>query len=416
MSLPVWIGLRYLRSKKRTWLVSFVSVATIIGITLGVMALIIVLSVMNGFQKEIRGQMLNFLPHIEVRYILPEESANWSQLAEKLKQNPQVAAAAPYIVGQALIANAGEVNGVQLKGVDPALEDSVVGLEKDMINQGRFSDLKPGEFDIILGSQLAYNLNAKIGGKVSVFTPEGNVTPAGMVPRIKQFNVVGIVQTKSDQIDANLALIHLQDAQKLYRLGNEVTGVRLKLFDPQNVERIRPTILTPEQEDYYLLTDWTDYNQTYFEAVQMEKRMMSIILMLIVLVATVNLISSLITVVTEKQADIAILRTQGFSPAGIMKIFITQGLVSGLVGTTLGVIWGCLISWKIGSIVKFFEGLFGVNLIQQQIYFLDYLPSDIHMNEVVFIAIISLVLSFLATIIPSYCAAKTQPAEALRYE
>ncbi len=416
MSLPVWIGLRYLRSKKRTRLVSFVNVATIVGITLGVMTLIIVLSVMNGFQKEIRGLMLSFFPHVEVRYILPEESANWTQLADKLKQNNQIAAAAPYVEGQALIANAGEVGGVQLKGVDPALEDSVAGLEKYMINQGRFSDLKPDEFDIILGSQLAYKLSAKIGGKISVFTPEGNVTPVGMVPRVKQFNVVGIVQTKSDQVDANLALIHLQDAQKLYRLGDEVSGIRLKLFDPQNVERIRPSILTPEQQDYYLLSDWTDYNQTYFEAVRMEKRMMSIVLMLIVLVATVNLISSLITIVTEKQADIAILRTQGFSPTGIMKIFITQGLFSGFVGTTLGVILGCLISWKIGLIVKFFEGLFGVNLIQQQVYFIDYLPSDIHLNEVVIIAIVSLVLSFLATLYPSYSAAKTQPAEALRYE
>ncbi len=416
MSLPVWIGLRYLRSKKRNGFVSFISMASILGIMLGVMALIIVLSVMNGFQKEIRGQMLNFLPHMEIRYVLPEESSNWPKLVEKLKQKKEVVAAAPYIASQALLVNAGEVQGAQLKGIDPVLEDSVVSLEKDMLDGGHFSDLKPGEFDIILGSELAFALDAKIGQKVSILTPEGNVTPAGMVPRIKQFNVVGVVQTKSAEINGTLALTHIQDAQKLFRLDNEVTGVRLKLVEPQNVAQIKPTIFTPEEADYYLVNDWTDYNRSYFEAVQLEKKMMFIILMLIIMVAAFNLVSSLVMAVTEKQADIAILRTQGLTPGQVMQIFVTQGLISGLFGTVLGVGFGCLVAWKIGDIINVIEGLMGRSLLDKQIYFLDRLPSDIHSSDVVFIAVISIILSFLATLYPSYRAAKTQPAEALRYE
>ncbi len=416
MSLPVWIGLRYLRSKKRNGFVSFISMASILGIMLGVMALIIVLSVMNGFQKEIRGQMLNFLPHMEIRYVLPEESAKWPQLIEKLKQKPEVVAAAPYIASQALLVNAGEVQGAQLKGIDPTREDSVVGLEKDMVEGGQFSDLKPGEFGIILGSELAFALDAKIGQKVSILAPEGNVTPAGMVPRIKQFNVVGIVQTKSAEINGRLALTQNQYAQKMFRMDNEVTGVRLKLADPQNVIQIKPTILTPEEADYYLVNDWTDYNRSYFEAVQLEKKMMFIILMLIIMVAAFNLVSSLVMAVTEKQADIAILRTQGLTPREVMQIFVTQGLISGLFGTALGVGFGCLVAWKIGDIVNVIEGLMGRSLLDKQIYFLDRLPSDIHSSDVIFIAVVSIILSFFATLYPSYRAAKTQPAEALRYE
>ncbi len=416
MSLSTWIGLRYLRAKKRNRFVSFISLASVLGIALGVMALIIVLSVMNGFQKEIRGQMLGILPHMEVRYVIPEESEQWAALVTQMQQNPQVSAAAPYIASQALLMNSGEVQGALLKGIDPALENGVVDLEKSMVNNGQFADLKAGEFDIILGSDLAFALDVRIGQKVSVLTPEGNVTPAGMVPRIKQFNVVGIVEAKSAEINSTLALIHMTDAQKLFRLGNEVSGVRLKLKEPQNITTIRPTIFSPQQADLFHISDWTDYNRSYFEAVEMEKKMMFIILMLIVMVAAFNLVSSLVMAVTEKQADIAILRTLGLTPPKVMQIFITQGLVAGLVGTGFGVGFGCLIAWKIGKIVRFIEELFGRSLIDSKIYFLDYLPSDIHSADVLFIAVISIILSFLATLYPSYCAAKTQPAEALRYE
>ena len=416
MSLPVWIGLRYLRSKKRSGFVSFISVFSVLGIAIGVMALIIVLSVMNGFQKEIRGQMLNVLPHMEIQFILPEYSSEWPQLIQKLENNPHIVAAAPYIASQALLVNSGEVKGAALKGIDPKLENNVVDLEKDMLDQGKFSQLVPGEFDIILGSDLAFALNTKIGQKVSVMTPEGNITPAGMVPRIKQFNVVGIIKTKSPELNSSLAYIHMQDAQKLFRIEDEVTGVRLKLKQPQDVISLRPLILPPEEADNYYLTDWTDYNRSYFEAVELEKKMMFIVLMMIVIVAAFNLVSSLVMAVTEKQSDIAILRTIGMTPGKVMKIFITQGLVAGLAGTVLGVIFGCLIAWQIGTIVSFIERLLGRNLVNQQIYFLDHLPSDIHCSEVILIALMSITLSFLATLYPSYRAAKAQPAEALRYE
>lgn len=416
MSLSTWIGLRYLRSKKRNRFVSFISLASVLGIALGVMALIIVLSVMNGFQKEIRGQMLGVLPHMEVRYVIPEDSNQWPKLIDKLKENKEVVAAAPYAMGQALLLNSGEAEGVQLKGIEPTRENNVVNLEKDMVGGNKFTALKPGAFDIILGAGLAFKLDVKIGQKISILTPDGNVTPAGMVPRIKQFTVVDVIDTRSPELNASLALIHMNDAQKLFRLADEVTGVRLKLKNPQDINLIKTTILSSEEATFYHLTDWTDYNRGYFEAVEIEKKMMFIILMLIVMVAAFNLVSSLVMAVTEKQSDIAILRTLGLTPAKVMKIFITQGLVAGLVGTGFGVGFGCLIAWKIGEIVHFIEGLVGRSLIDSQIYFLDYLPSDIHSNDVIFVAIVSIVLSFLATLYPSYRAAKTQPAEALRYE
>lgn len=416
MSLSTWIGLRYLRSKKRNRFVSFISLASVLGITLGVIALIVVLSVMNGFQKEIRGQMLGVLPHMEVRYTIPEDSNRWPSLVDKLQKNKEVLAAAPFVSGQALLLNSGEAEGVQLKGIDPERENAVVDLEKNMVNSNRFTVLKPGAFDIVLGSGLAFKLNVTIGQKVSILTPDGNVTPAGMVPRIKQFTVVDIIDSRSPELNASLALIHMNDAQKLFRLADEVSGVRLKLKNPQEISTVKNHILLPEETPLYHLSDWTDYNRGYFEAVEIEKRMMFIILMLIVMVAAFNLVSSLVMAVTEKQSDIAILRTLGLTPAKVMKIFITQGLVAGLVGTGLGVSIGCLVAWKIGQIVHFIEGILGRNLIDSQIYFLNYLPSDIHLDDVVFVAVVSIVLSFLATIYPSYRAAKTQPAEALRYE
>ncbi|WP_434779809.1 lipoprotein-releasing ABC transporter permease subunit [Neisseria sp. Ec49-e6-T10] len=416
MSLPVWIGLRYLRSKKRNGFVSFISLASVLGIALGVMALIIVLSVMNGFQKEIRGQMLSVIPHMEVSYLVPEDSNQWPSLVSKLDQNPNVLASAPYISSQALLVNSGEVKGALLKGIDPAFEDKVVDLEKEMASGQNFNALRPGEFGIILGADLALMLDVPLGGKVSVLTPEGNITPAGMVPRIKQFTLVGVVHSKVNEINASLAMIHIADAQKLFRMGDEVSGVRVRLKEPQNVLAIKSTILPKEDISHYWITDWTDQNRAYFEAVELEKKMMFIILMLIIMVAAFNLVSSLVMAVTEKQSDIAILRTLGLTQGKVMKVFITQGLVAGLLGTVFGVIFGCLIAWKIGLIVHFIEKLVGSSLINAQIYFIDYLPSDIHVGDVVLVALISVILSFLATLYPSYRAARTQPAEALRYE
>ncbi|OSI22385.1 lipoprotein-releasing ABC transporter permease subunit [Neisseria dumasiana] len=414
-TLETWIGLRYLRAKKRNGFMSFITMISIIGIALGVMALIVVLSVMNGFQKEIRGQLLNVAPHAEIGYYDIGNGESWQTLRNYVKDKKEVLASAPYIADQALLANAGEVRGVQIRGILPEEEKNVVDYGKNM-PAGSFDDLKPGEFDIILGAGLADVLGTEKGGKVTVITPEGNVTPAGVVPRLKQFNVVGIVKTGVYEVDNSLAMTHIKDAQVLYRLGDGVGGLRLKLADPQNAPDFIRDLIPAAQKNNVWARDWTFSNRSYFEAVELEKRMMFIILTLIIAVAAFNLVSSLVMAVTEKQADIAILRTLGLAPSGVMKIFMVQGAFAGFFGTLIGVVFGVLLGWNVGKIVAFFEKLFGVHLINSQIYFIDYLPSDVNMRDVAVIASISLVLAFLATLYPSWRAAKIQPAEALRYE
>ncbi|WP_274571408.1 lipoprotein-releasing ABC transporter permease subunit [Neisseria leonii] len=413
-SLETWIGLRYLRAKKRNGFMSFITLVSVAGIALGVTALIVVLSVMNGFQKEIRGQLLNVAPHAEIGYY-DAEAGDWRDLRRLAADNPAVLAAAPYVADQALLANAGEVRGVQVRGIEPAEEKNVVDYWQKM-TAGSLDDLRPGSFDIILGQNLAEALDAQVGGQVTVITPEGNITPAGMVPRLKQFNVVGIVKTGVYEMDNTLAVIHMKDAQVLYRLGDGVSGVRLKLADPQNAPALTPKLLPEALKDQAWARDWTFSNKTYFDAVELEKRMMFIILTLIIAVAAFNLVSSLVMAVTEKQADIAILRTLGLPPNGVMKIFMVQGAFAGLAGTAIGVVSGVLLGWQVGRILAFFENLFGVNLINSQVYFIDYLPSRVVWQEVLLIAAVSLLLAFLATLYPSWRASRTQPAEALRYE
>ena len=414
-SLETWIGLRYLRAKKRNGFMSFITMISIAGIALGVTALIVVLSVMNGFQKEIRGQLLNVAPHAEIGYYDTGNGEGWQSLRQYAAGRKEVLATAPYVADQALLANAGEVRGVQLRGILPEEENKVVDYGKNM-PQGSFADLKPGEFDIVLGEGLAQALGAEVGGKVTVITPEGNVTPAGVVPRLKQFNVVGVVKTGVYEVDNSLALTHLQDAQVLYRLGDGVGGLRLKLADPQNAPAFIANLIPAAAQDKVWVRDWTFQNRSYFEAVELEKKMMTIILSCIVIVAAFNLVSSLVMAVNEKQADIAILRTLGMSPASIMKIFMVQGAVAGFFGTLFGVVAGVILGLNIGKIVHWYEQLTGQRLINAQTYFIDYLPSDVRLSDVLIIAAISLLMAFLATLYPSWAAARTQPAEALRYE
>lgn len=414
-SLETWIGLRYLRAKKRNGFMSFITMISIAGIALGVTALIVVLSVMNGFQKEIRGQLLNVAPHAEIGYYDVGSAPGWQNLREFVKGKKEVLASAPYVSDQALLANAGEVRGVQIRGILPSEEKNVVDYGKDM-PAGSFDDLKPGEFDIILGQDLAESLDVKVGEKITVVTPEGNVTPAGVVPRLKQFKVVGLVKTKIHELNTTLALTHMKDAQVLYRLDENAAGLRLKLADPINAPSFTETLLPKNLQEEVWLRDWTYTNRSYFEAVEMEKRVMFIILLLIVAVATFNLVSSLVMAVTEKQADIAILRTLGVSPGSIMKIFMVQGVFAGFFGTLTGVITGVTLALNVGSIVKQLESWFGFQFIKSQVYFIDYIPSDVSVHDVVLIACISLILSFIATLYPSWRAARTQPAEALRYE
>lgn len=415
-SLETWIGLRYLRAKKRNGFMSFITMISIAGIALGVMALIVVLSVMAGFQKDIRGKLLNVAPHAEIGYFDMGNGEKWQDLRRYTQGRGEVLASAPYIADQALLANAGEVRGVQMRGILPDEEKKVVDYGNKM-PVGSFNNLRPGEFDIILGQGLAEALGAEKGGKVTVITPEGNVTPAGVVPRLKQFNVAGIVKTGVYEMDNTLALTHLQDAQTLYRLGdNGVTGLRLKLADPQNAPEFIQRLVPAADQGRVWMRDWTFSNRSYFEAVELEKKMMFIILTLIIAVAAFNLVSSLVMAVTEKQADIAILRTLGMPPDGIMQIFMVQGAFAGFFGTLFGVVFGVLLGANIGKIIAYFEELTGSKMINSQIYFIDYVPSDVNVHDVMLISAISLTLAFIATLYPSWRASKTQPAEALRYE
>lgn len=409
----VLIGLRYLRAKRRNGFISFISLISIVGIALGVAALIIVLSVMNGFQKEIRGRILSVASHVEISAFdgrLPQ----WQGVAKVAERDAHVLAAAPFVNGQGLFSAYGNVRGGLVRGIEPALEDKVVDVGQHML-KGRLEALKPGQFGIVLGVELARQLNVGMGDKVTLFTPEGTVTPAGMIPRYKQFTVIGIFKVDMFEYDASLAMIHLQDPQVLSRLGDTVSGVRLKLDDPMLAPLVKANLQQAlGQQDQ--VTDWTDTNANYFRAVQIEKRMMTIILTLIVAVAAFNLVSTLVMVVTDKQADIAILRTLGASPSSIMKIFMIQGSVAGVSGTLAGVAGGVLVALNLDVIVPLIERVLGTKLLSSEVYMIDYLPSDVQLGDVSTITVIALLLALLATIYPSWRAARTQPAEALRYE
>ncbi|MDF0606082.1 lipoprotein-releasing ABC transporter permease subunit [Neisseriaceae bacterium TC5R-5] len=408
-----FIGLRYLRAKRRNGFISFISLISIVGIALGVAALIIVLSVMNGFQKEIRGRILSVASHLEVSSY-DGRLNNWSEITTLAKRHPQVLATAPFVSGQALLSAFGNVRGALLRGVEPALENKVVEVGQHMV-VGQLSALKPGEFAMVLGVELARQLNVAVGDKVTVFVPQGSVTPAGMLPRSKQFTVVGLFKVGMFEFDASLAMIQLHDAQVLARMGESVSGVRFKLQDPLQAPVVKQA-LQQELKQRYQITDWTDTNANYFRAVQIEKRMMTIILTLIVAVAAFNLVSTLVMVVTDKQADIAILRTLGASPFSIMKIFMIQGSVAGVLGTLCGVVSGVVIAFNLDIIVPLIERILGSKLLSSDVYMIDYLPSDVQWADVSSITLLALLLALLATIYPSWHAARTQPAEALRYE
>ena len=414
-SLETWIGLRYLRAKKRSGFMSFISIISIVGIAIGVIALIVVLSVMNGFQKEIRGQLLKVAPHMEMGYLMPEGGETWQGLAAMAQQNKRVLGVAPYVAGQALLANEGEVRGVQIKGIDPA-NFAQVSEFGDALPPATYQKLRAGAFDVVLGQDLADALGVVEGEKVTVITPDGNVTPVGMVPRMKQFNVVGIVKSGIFAVDSTLAMTNMQDAQTLYRIGDEGVTLQLRLSGPDTAPDVTAQILPADMVNKVWVRDWTFQNKDYFQAVEVEKKMMFIIMFFISLVASINLVSTLIMTVTEKQAAIAILRTLGLPPSGIMKIFMVQGVLLGLIGTLWGVVVGVLLAFNIGHIVHGIEAIMGRKLIASAVYFIDYVPSHVVLSDVLIIAGISLLLSFLVTLYPSWRAAKTQPAEALRYE
>ncbi len=407
------VGLRYTRAKRRNHFISFISLISMAGIALGVAALIVVLSVMNGFQKEMRERILGVASHVQI-FSTGSSLTDWPQVAQEAQRNPEVVGTAPYVSGQGMLANDDLVQGTMVRGILPDREVQVADLDQHMV-QGRMSDLKPHEFGMVLGQELAQALHVKVGDRVVLITPQGQVTPAGMLPRLRQFHVVGLFHVGMYEYDSGLALIHMNDAQALFRLGDGVTGVRLKLRDLMQAPRVAHELARTLTMDAWL-TDWTQEHANLFRAVALEKTMMFIILLLIVAVAAFNIVSTLVMVVTDKQADIAILRTLGAAPGSILVIFMIQGALIGVIGTALGVSLGVVTALNIRVIVPFIEKLFGVHFLSPQIYFISELPSDLQRGDVITIALTALVLTLLATLYPSWRAARVQPAEALRYE
>lgn len=410
----LFIGLRYTRAKKRNHFISFISLISLMGITLGMTALITVMSVMNGFQKEVRTRILGVASHVQIGSIHGNLS-HWQQTAEEAVKHPFVEAAAPYVNAQGMLSHNQVVQGVVVRGILPTMEDKVADFGR-MMASGKLDNLVPGEFGIVIGMELARSMGTFLGDKIVLISPQGQVTPAGILPRLKQFTVVGIFEAGHFEYDSGLVLIHMFDAQKLYRMdNNDVSGVRLKLKDlflaPQVVQEL-PGMLTIDS----YISDWTKQHANYFRAIQIEKRMLSLILALIIAVAAFNIVSTLVMAVTDKESDIAILRTLGASPRSIMKIFIVQGTFIGVFGTILGVAGGMLLAYNVGEVVAFIESLFHVQFLSREIYYISTIPTDPQMADITTVAVTSFVLSLLATIYPSYRASKVNPAEALRYE
>jgi lipoprotein-releasing system permease protein len=419
MSLPyeLFIGLRYTRAKKRgagrNRFVSFISMISMLGIALGVAALITVLSVMNGFQKELRTRILGVASHIQVSGS-NGELADWPALAATLANDREVLSSAPYVEAQGMLSFDQEVRGVMVRGVLPEHEEKVADFERHM-KAGHLADLRPGEFGIILGRDLARALQVMVGEKVTLIAPQGLVTPAAVLPRLKQFRVVGIFEVGMYEYDSSLALIQIEDAQKLYRMEDRVSGLRLRVADLFQAPRIARDLQATLPDDAWV-NDWTRAHANFFRAVAIEKNMMFLILLLIVAVAAFNIVSTLVMAVTDRQADIAILRTLGARPGSIMAIFIVQGIVIGCIGLALGVIGGISLALNIDVVVPALEQLLGTQFLAKDVYYITELPSDLHWNDVGVVTTVSFVLTLLATLYPSWRASRVNPAEALRYE
>jgi len=407
------VGLRYTRAKRRNHFISFISATSMAGIALGVAALIVVLSVMNGFQKELRARILGVASHVQISGA-NNQLKDWQAVAKSAAQEPRVLAAAPFVNAQGMLAAGQAVRGAVVRGILPALEDKVAEIGQHM-RAGSLAALKPGEFGIVLGSELARALGSQLGDKVALIAPQGLVTPAGVIPRMKQFTIVGLFEVGMFEYDAGLALVHLEDAQKLYQMGDAVSGVRLRLDDLFAARSVARELMAKASSDLYA-TDWTRSHANFFRAVEIEKRVMFIILLLIVAVAAFNIVSTLVMLVTDKQSDIAILRTLGAAPGSIVQIFMVQGVLIGVIGTIAGVILGVLIGFNVDTVVPFVENLLGFKFLAKDVYYISDLPSDVQLRDVTTIALVSLGLSFVATLYPSWRASRVNPAEALRYE
>jgi len=416
LPFELFVGIRYTRAKRRNHFISFISLTSMVGIGLGVAALIVVLSVMNGFQEELRSRILGVASHLQITGA-NNLLSDWQTVSSKVQAAKHVTGTAPYIMAQGMLSNGQAVQGAIVRGVLPNEESKVSDLAEHM-RAGQLANLKAGEFGIVLGAELAQSLGVILGDKVVLMAPQGQFTPTGVVPRIKQFTVVGLFQVGMYEYDAGLALINIDDAAKLYRMGDNVSGVRLKLDDLFLAPRISQdlAVVLSEESQSLFLTDWTQEHANFFRAIQMEKRVMFIILALIVAVAAFNIVSTLVMAVTDKRADIAIMRTFGASPSSIMAIFIVQGALIGLIGTVVGAFFGVLIALNISTIVPFIEHLFNVQFLAKDIYYISELPSHLLWGDVVTIVVLSFFLSLIATLYPSWKASKMNPAEALRYD
>ena len=415
MALPyeLMIGLRYTRAKRRNHFISFISLISMLGIALGVTALIVVLSVMNGFQTELRSRILAVVSHVQISGA-NGEIAGWEEVARDSAKLPEVRGAAPYVQAQGMLSFGQSVRGAMVRGILPDEEEKVADFRAH-IKEGKLESLQPDAFNIVLGSELARALGVFPGDKVTVIAPQGVVTPAGVVPRLKTFTVSGIFEVGMYEYDSGLALIRMEDAQKLYRMEDRVSGVRLKLDDlfraPWIARELANTLTVPAY-----ISDWTRSHANFFRAVQIEKNMMFIILSLIVAVAAFNIVSTLVMAVTDKQADIAILRTLGASPRSIMAVFMVQGALIGFIGLGLGIVGGVTLALNVDVVVPFIERMLGTQLMSKEVYYISNLPSELQWRDVATITGVSFVLSLVATIYPSWRASRVNPAEALRYE
>jgi lipoprotein-releasing system permease protein len=410
------IGTRYLRSTHRSGFVSFVAAMSVIGFALGVAVLIVVLSVLNGFERELRSRMLTVTSHATITGI-DGEMANWRQAQNDAAREPGVVAVVPFVESRSLLANGDHVAGAMVRGILPEEEVKAVGLGGRMLD-GKLESLQAGKFQIVLGSALASELAVKMGDKVVVMAPEGSATPAGFAPRMRRFTVTGIFESGMYEFDRGLALTHMKDAATLYRLGHSVTGLRLALEDPFLAPLMVRTVARAIDYDGngYFVNDWTRDHANFFRSIELTKSMMFFILLILVVVAAINLVATLVMIVKEKQTDIAILRTIGAAPANVLEVFVVQGALIGLVGTFAGACLGWVLALNVTDVIHGIENVFGIQFLDASVYLMSDLPSEVRLGDLLLVAGVALALSALATIYPAWRAARTLPAEALRHE